>query len=289
LAIAEILKNSNKYNISFKSIKNSPYFEIIDVKSQIDLATVSNISDLSIGEIYILNPGFNRWSTDPDGPHRILMPIDKAKSFKERLVVLKESERIVWKQHVIRKGESLGVIADRYKTSISSLKRANHLKNTMIREGRSLLIPIAKKPNKFYSLSSEARKFKGLKTSDGKRYVYIVKHGDNLWDIGRNYGISVNQLAKWNGISKKSFLRPKQKLTIWINKDTKDQKDNVVQTVIHNQPTTEYTVKKGDSLWLIARRFDIHVTDLLEWNNIKRNRHLKPGQTLIIKKNFTGA
>ena len=289
LAIAEILKNSNKYNINFKSIKNSPYFEIIDVKSQIDLATVSNISGLSIDKIYTLNPGFNRWATDPDGPHRILMPIDKAKSFRERLAALKESERIVWKQHIIRKGESLGVIADRYKTSISSLKRANHLKNTMIREGRSLLIPIAKKPNKFYSLSSEARKFKGLKTSDGKRYVYIVKRGDNLWDIGRNYGISVNQLAKWNGISKKSFLRPKQKLTIWINEDTKDQKDNVVQTVIHNQSTTEYTVKKGDSLWLIARRFDIHVTDLLEWNNLKKNRYLKPGQTLIIKKNFTGA
>ena len=284
LAIAEILKNSNKYNINFKSIKNSPYFEIIDVKSQIDLATVSNISGLSIDKIYTLNPGFNRWATDPDGPHRILMPIDKAKSFKERLAVLKESERIFWKQHIIRKGESLGVIADRYKTSISSLKQANHLKNTMIREGRSLLIPIAKKPNKFYSLSVEARRFKGLKTSDGKRYVYIVKRGDNLWDIGRNYGISVNQLAKWNGISKKSFLRPKQKLTIWINKDTKDQKDNVVQTVIHNQSTTEYTVKKGDSLWLIARRFDIHVTDLLEWNNLKKNRYLKPGQTLKINK-----
>ena len=86
---------------------------------------------------------------------------------------------------------------------------------------------------------------------------------------------------------KKSFLRPKQKLVIWVNKDITDQKENVVQTVIHNQSTTEYTVKKGDSLWLIARRFDIHVTDLLEWNNLKKNRHLKPGQTLIIKKNFT--
>jgi membrane-bound lytic murein transglycosylase D len=55
-----------------------------------------------------------------------------------------------------------------------------------------------------------------------------------------------------------------------------------VQTVIHNQSTTEYTVKKGDSLWLIARKFDIWVTDLLKWNNLKRNRPLQPGQILKI-------
>ena len=146
------------------------------------------------------------------------------------------------------------------------------------------------KPNKFYSLSLDARKFKGLKTSDGKRYTYIVKRGDNLWDIGRKYGISVNQLSRWKGISKKSFLRPKQKLIIWVNNEHDDKNNKDTTTITkRNGSTTEYTVKKGDSLWLIARRFDIHVSDLLEWNNLKRNKPLQPGQTLIIRKNFTGA
>ena len=116
---------------------------------------------------------------------------------------------------------------------------------------------------------------------------YTVKKGDSLWLIARRFDIHVTDLLEWNNLKKNRYLKPGQ--TLKINKDTKDQKDNVVQTVIHNQSTTEYTVKKGDSLWLIARRFDIHVTDLLEWNNLKKNRHLKPGQTLIIKKNFTGA
>ena len=95
----------------------------------------------------------------------------------------------------------------------------------MIREGKSLLIPSSKQPTKFYSLSIEARKFRGLKTSDGKRYTYIVKRGDNLWDIGRNYGINVDQLTKRNGITKKSFLRPKQKLIIWINEEDSNNKN----------------------------------------------------------------
>jgi len=227
LAIAEVLKNNEKYSVNFNSIQNSPYFEIIDVKSQIDLATISVLSGLPIDKIYTLNPGFNRWATDPGGPHKVLLPIEIAEDFKNKLTALPKKERVVWKQHIIQKGESLGLLAERYKTSVSAIRETNDLRGNMIREGRSLLIPTAKKPNKFYSLSLDARKFKGLKTSDGKRYTYIVKRGDNLWDIGRNYGISVNQLAKWNGISKKSFLRPKQKLILWIN-DTTHSKNNKV-------------------------------------------------------------
>ncbi|MBK31408.1 MAG: lytic transglycosylase [Legionellales bacterium] len=283
LAIAEVLKNSDKYKINFGEIKNIPYFEVIDVKTQIDLATVSNLSGLTIDEVYLLNPGFNRWATDPSGPHRILIPVGKAQKFKEKLAALPKSERIAWKQHIIQKGESLGLIAERYKTSVSAIKQTNRLKGNMIREGKSLLIPSSKQPTKFYSLSIEARKFRGLKTSDGKRYTYIVKRGDNLWDIGRNYGISVGQLTKWNGIAKKSFLRPKQKLIIWINEeDSNNKNNNEVQASAFNESTTEYVVKKGDSLWLIARRLDIHVADLLEWNNIRKNKALQPGQKLRI-------
>ncbi len=289
LAIAEVLKNSDKYKINFGKIKNIPYFEVIDVKTQIDLATVSNLSGLTIDEVYLLNPGFNRWATDPSGPHRILIPVGKAQKFKEKLAALPKSERIAWKQHIIQKGESLGLIAERYKTSVSAIKQTNRLKGNMIREGKSLLIPSSKQPTKFYSLSIEARKFRGLKTSDGKRYTYIVKRGDNLWDIGRNYGISVGQLTKWNGIAKKSFLRPKQKLIIWINEeDSNNKNNNKVQASAFNESTTEYVVKKGDSLWLIARRFDIHVADLLEWNNIRKNKALQPGQILIVRKSITG-
>ena len=289
LAIAEVLKNSDKYKINFGEIKNIPYFEVIDVKTQIDLATVSNLSGLTIDEVYLLNPGFNRWATDPSGPHQILIPVGKAQKFKEKLAELPKSERIAWKQHIIRKGESLGLIAERYKTSVSAIKQTNRLKGNMIREGKSLLIPSSKQPTKFYSLSIEARKFRGLKTSDGKRYTYIVKRGDNLWDIGRNYGISVGQLTKWNGIAKKSFLRPKQKLIIWINEeDSNNKNNNKVQASAFNESTTEYVVKKGDSLWLIARRFDIHVADLLEWNNIRKNKALQPGQILIVRKSITG-
>lgn len=144
LAIAQVLKHSDKYKVKFKSIANKPYFEKIDIGSQIDLSTVSKLSGLSIDEVYKLNPGFNRWATDPKGPHRILVPVDKASSFKQQLAALPKSERIKWKQHKIKQGESLGVIANRYFTSVSALKEINRLKSSRIRAGHSLLIPTAK-------------------------------------------------------------------------------------------------------------------------------------------------
>jgi len=290
LAIAEILKNNNKYNISFKTIQNKPHFESINIGSQIDLATVSKLSGLSINEVYTLNPGFNRWATDPKGPHRLLIPLDKAEDFKQKLSALTKSERITWKQHKIREGESLSQIALRYQTSVTALKQTNRLKRNMIRAGRSLLIPTAKEPSKFYSLSADARKFKGLKTTgDGKRYIYSVKRGDNLWDIGRHYGISVKQLTNWNGISRSSLLKPGQKLTVWVKEDTNNKEGKLIKAVANNVSSNAYIVRQGDSLWLIARKFDVHIKDLLEWNNLKKGKHLQPGQSLIVQRTVSGA
>tara|TARA_R110002072_G_scaffold3149_6_gene23477 strand:+ start:4923 stop:6554 length:1632 start_codon:yes stop_codon:yes gene_type:complete len=289
LAVAEVLRNNAKYNINFKTIPNKPYFEKIDVSSQIDLATAAKLSGLTMDELYTLNPGFSRWATDPKGPHRLLIPLDKANTFKQKLATLPKSERISWKQHKISKGESLSQIAARYQTSVTALKNINRLKNSRIRAGHSLLIPTAKEDSRFYTLSADARKFKGLKkTGNGKRYIYSVKRGDNLWDIGRHYGISVNQLTRWNGISKKSLLKPGQKLTVWVKQDKNSTSNNLIKTVANNTKPTAYVVKRGDSLWLIARKFDIHVNDLLRWNKLKKGKHLQPGQSLIVQQSVTG-
>ena len=288
LAIAEVLRNK-KYNIRFNPIPNTAYFESIDAGSQIDLATVAKLSGLSIAEVYTLNPGFNRWATDPDGPHRLLIPVAKAAQFKQGLAALPASERLTWKKHTIGEGESLNRIAARYQTSVSALKQTNRLRGDLIRAGRALLIPVAKQPGNYYSLSADARKFSDLKkTADGKSYIYTIKRGDNLWDIGRHYGISVRQLTEWNGLYQKSIIRPGQKLTVWIKDDPAPARQNLIKAVAKKTNNGLYTVRRGDSLWLIARKFNIRVKDLLEWNNLKRGKYLQPGQNLIVQSGLTG-
>ncbi len=290
LAVAEIVSNPGKYKITLKPIANTRYFKQVDINSQIDLATAAELSELSIEELYTLNPGFNRWATDPKGPHLLLIPVDKASEFENKLASLTSDDRIKWQQHKIQKGESLGRIATRYRTDVATLKQINRLKGNTIRTGSSLLIPAAQKPLKHYSLSLDSRRYKGLKRSgDGQRYVYTIKRGDNLWDIGRHYGISVKQLCAWNAISSKSILRPGKKLEIWVEDET-DKTAKVIpvvskKSIAGDSQHISYQVLEGDSLWLISQRFGVPVDQIKKWNNLAKKRYIKPGQLLDI---YTG-
>ena len=285
LAISEIVANPEKYNVRLKAIANQPYFSVVNIDGQIDLAKVSELSGLSMDDVYKLNPGFNRWATDPNGPHRLLLPVQVANQFEQGLAKIPAEERISWQRYTIRSGDTLGAIANRYKTSVVALKDTNQLRNSRIRAGKSLLIPVSSKPAKHYSLSQDSRRFKNLKsTGDGKKYLYTVKRGDTLWDIGRHYGFSVRELCKWNGIHKKTILRLGQKLAIYVQEEESEGKiiPAVAHSVDNNNGTIRYTVQEGDSLWLIARKFGVSVKELRKWNKLPVKRHLQPGQRIEI-------
>ncbi|MFQ5660019.1 MAG: LysM peptidoglycan-binding domain-containing protein [Gammaproteobacteria bacterium] len=294
LAVAEIVAQPAKYGITLKPIRNSPYFAQVDVGGQLDLATAASLADISMDRIYTLNPAFNRWATDPDGPHHLLIPVEKADRFKRKLATLPETERIKWKRHVIKRGESLGLIANRYHTSITAIKQTNGLRRNLIRTGHSLLIPTAMLAMNQYTLSLDARRFRGLKrTGHGEKYVYSVRRGDTLWDIGNHYGVSVRQLCVWNGISPHGLLRPKQKLNLWLSDNGRALAGGSYPVPAARLPvnldrnipeTFRYTVKKGDSLWLISRRYGITVAQLRRWNNLPKGKYLQPGQKLLLHK-----
>lgn len=296
LAIAELVANPNSYQVNLQPIPNEPYFSKVDVGNQLDLAMVAKLADLSMEEVYTLNPGFNRWATAPDGPHTLLIPVEKQDNFVDGLANLPEDERINWKRHVIKEGESLSEIAERHHTSITTIKQTNGLRGNLIRAGRSLLIPTSKQPLKQYSLSLDARRFRGLKKmGTGNKYIYKVRKGDNLWDIGNQYGVSVKQLCAWNGISRRGILRLGQKLTMWLSDSGEavagkhkavPMETETIQVKLEqvDANTLKYTVREGDSLWLISRRFGTSVAQLKKWNNLTKGRYLRPGQQLILYK-----
>ncbi len=286
LAISEVIANAEHYGISLKPIANEPYFNIVDVGSQIDLVKAAELAQISIEELYLLNPAYNKWSTHPNGPHKLLIPVNKAAGFQEKIADLPNEARISWQRHKIRNGESLGLIAQRYQTTIDTIRRANRIKGNLIIAGESLLIPVATNTSEHYQLSDTER----LKSTQA--YVekklgtepqrYKVQKNDNLWDLSRSFGVSMRALAKWNGMGTTDLLYPGKELLVF---NARKPVEHLATLPDHKQVIRKinYKVRNGESLSRIAHKFNLPVSNIEKWNRkIASQKYIQPGDTITL-------
>jgi membrane-bound lytic murein transglycosylase D len=277
LALADILTNSDQYNFEWPEIDNIPLTKEVKVGSQIDLALAAEMAGLTVKELHALNPGYNRWATDPDGPYNLLLPIDKVDKFSTELAKTDNSQRLNWARHKVKSGDSLLKLAKKYHTTTDIISKVNELKSNMIIAGEHLIIPVALKSLDSYSLSQEQRLAKTQsKKSGAYKLNHTVKSGDTFWDISREYKVNLRKLAKWNGMAPTDTLRPGKTLVVWVNNVGKNQREDAVMR------TVTYTVRNGDSLARIASKFNVKVSDLQKWNQSKLKKYLQPGQKLKV-------
>lgn len=291
LALSHIIADPEKYNITLPALSDAPYFARVDTLSQIDLAQAATLAGISIDELYLLNPGFNRWATDPKGPHRLFIPIDRVQQFNTGLQAIPADERIRWERYKIKRGDSLIRIAKKYNTSVESLKITNQLKSSRIRAGKTLLIPIASAPNSHYVYSIPERirqrqsQSKGAKGS--RRIDYVVKSGDSFWRIARQHKVSVKSLTRWNSMSPKDTLKPGRKLVIWSKGSPQAAAPNRASNGVVRQ--LSYKVRRGDSLARIASKFKVRISDITRWNSVSEKGYIHPGQLLKLFVDVTQA
>lgn len=279
LALSQIINKPDIYNISLMRIGNFPYFEKVALKGQIDLAQAANMAELDLKTLYTLNPGFNRWATDPEGPHQLLIPLTNVEIFLEALKKLTPEQQVSWKRYTIKSGDSLSEIARKNHITVSLLKKINRLNSNRIRAGHTLLIPSSAKKFEQYQLSSRQRLLNKQKRKvPGKsRVSHRVKSGDSLWNLSRKYKVSVSSLARWNNMAPKDTLKVGQKLVIWTN--THVSQNDAGPQVIRK---VNYTVRKGDSLARIASKFNVKIAQLTQWNGLNKNKYLQPGQRITL-------
>ena len=277
MAVAHLIQQPEQYNLSLSPIDNDPFLTVVETGSQIDLALAAKLAGTTTDEIYQLNPGYNRWATTPTGPHRLVLPLDKAAAFQLNLANLPADERVQWTRHKIKSGESLGVIAQHYKTTTAILKQANGLKNNTIRAGRHLLIPVASGKPSDYPLTASQRLATRQNSSSGKgnKKIHTVKSGDTWWDLANTYKVNVKTLASWNGKAPGDTLHLGQKLVVWTKNKTSAASSKNVRTV-------NYKIRNGDSLWKISQKFNVSVAQVREWNGLSDRTLLKPGQNLTL-------
>ena len=279
LALVELVRDPASFGITLPELVDEEQFIAAETGGQIDLALAAELAGIELDTLYAFNSGFNRWSTDPGGPHRLLLPFYVAESFNEALAMVPVNERVRWKRHKVRNGETISEIAEQYHTTLASIRSANGVRGNTIRAGSHLMIPVATKPLSAYSQSADERRAKTQnRKRKGSRVDHIVVAGESFWSIGRRYGVSIRDLASWNGMAPRDTLSVGQKLVVWTSQKSASQ-------ALSSNGTTRklrYTVRHGDSLYLIANRFRISIADIVRWNNIDKGKYLQPGQKLTM-------
>lgn len=280
LAMRRIVADPTAHGLAFAPIPNEPYFAKVEVGGQMDLNVAAELADLPKEELIALNPAFNHWVTDPDGPHHLLVPVAKTDRFAQGVAALPPQERVRVVYHRVRKGDTLGGIADKYGISVTALRSANKVRGSIIHPGQDLLIAAAPRG---------ADLSRTLAANDAERYEeetrpvrrtastrHVVRRGETLWSIARRHGTTMDRLAQTNGLTRNSTLAVGQVLSL---PGTQTLASTDASSV--SQSVT-YVVRSGDTLSRIASKFRVRLNDLLGWNDLSPRSIIKPGQRLVM-------
>jgi membrane-bound lytic murein transglycosylase D len=218
LGLAAVLADPEQHAVSLPEIPGGAVFAPVDLDGQIDLAVAAELAGIELEALQALNPGFNRWATDPDGPHRLQLPVEAVEPFYVGLAGLPASERMRWHRHQVRPGDTLGALARQHRTSVEAIQQANDLSGTSIRVGGHLMIPTASRDASDYPRrAAEAGHAARAKGAPLRRVNYTVRRGDSLYRIANNFRVSVDDIRRWNNLDAKRYLQPGQRLVLHVD------------------------------------------------------------------------
>ncbi|MEA3174117.1 MAG: rane-bound lytic murein transglycosylase [Gammaproteobacteria bacterium] len=279
LALKRLMAEPERYGLEFAAIPNEPYFAVIETGSQIDLKIAAQLAGTSYEEIAALNPGFNRWASDPDGPHRMLVPIDNADAFEAALKTLGPDDRVRFAVHEVTRKDTLAGIAKQYGASAMVIAKINDLKGTQLTPGQSLKIPEISGQLTDKVLLAASRVDRPETDVGGRRQrqiVYRVRGGETLSSIARRHGLPVSTLARLNNLGANDNLVKGQRLI--IKASTRRLRDEGAGS----GRRLTYTVKNGDTVFSISKQFQVSVTQLKNWNGLNQHHQIRAGQRLVM-------
>lgn len=269
-----------RYGLALPVWPNHPTVAKVALDGPTDIVVLSARAELDLAELLALNAGLNRHLTSPTGPHHLIVPVDQKEAVLETLPSLNGEQTIVWQEISVRRGDTLSGLAQRHNTSVRALREANNLNGDMLSIGQALKLPgegvvpeNSAYADRYQELASLQERL--LPT---RRFQHQVRPGESLWLIARNYRVSVSDIQRWNGMGSNSLIRPGQRLMIHMDSPGSRASSSAAPTT-----ASHYTVRNGDSLWLIARRHQVRLNDLMRWNGLNETSVLRPGQKLIIR------
>ena len=271
LLIPTTKKDGNNKYVVKSGDTLSQIAERLGVKTK-DLKTANKLKSnkLQIGQsLYI--PSKNSSTNVASDSNVAPKNLEIAKTKKDK-VVLQEKVEVLTENniYIVKKGDTLGHIAERHNVRTKQLKEANNLKNHNLQIGQKLTIPSAQ-----VTKTTSTKIVSNTTVSN----IYKVNKGDTVYDLSNKFGISKDNLKKWNNLDSNN-LSIGQKLYLTPNKDMIPASKRA-QIKIKDKFSGEYKVKSGDTLGHIAVKHGVSVKDLKAANDLKNN-NLSIGKVLKV-------
>ncbi|OGL43948.1 MAG: hypothetical protein A2W05_08215 [Candidatus Schekmanbacteria bacterium RBG_16_38_10] len=286
MASVIIAKNPKRYGLDV-TYESPLDYDTVTITKSVDLKTISECAGTTRGIIKKLNPELRSWATPPKNKsYELRIPAGAKDKFAVEIANAKvaEKSRVAWVNYRVKKNETLSTVARKFNISVNTLMEANSMSNAnKISKGQKIIVP-----NYYERLASASSgSDSGSESKNTKLSFYTVKSGDTLGEIAKTHKVSVNSIKKWNKLKRASFLKPNQKLKIYSSKeaDIKVATNKTVKSENTSENLKEiiYIVKKGDTLWNIAKSYKISANDIIATNNISRKNAITPGDRLKLK------
>ncbi len=236
LGMIELIDRPELYGYKLTPMPNAPRIETVELPGQIELGLAADMVGLKLDELKKLNPGFRRWATAPDGPHRLVVPYGRGDALRKDLAQLPRDKFVHWDSHTVRQGENLKIIGKNYDVDPLVLGQVNRLNNRSLKAGTELRIPRsgrrpAENRTPYTTLmpglalitkrdSTERTALKRPARPDPSKILYYtVRIGDSLSVIATRFRVSVHDLMQWNSLHGPHRIRAGQTLKVFASKE----------------------------------------------------------------------
>ena len=197
--------------------------------------------------------------------NKVEQPVEKPNT------TVQQSVDVDTKYHTVRRGETLGLIAERYGVTVSRLKDWNDLRSNKIFVGQRL---------KVVSMVDKGEiEVEGDADVQENATTHKVRRGESLFSIAEDYGVTIDNLKEWNNLSSSSIDAGQ---TLIVNASAAKASKKSSGSSEKKAATTKHKVRRGETLGAIAFRYGVTVDNLKDWNNLSSSR-IDVGQTLIVK------
>ena len=216
MAATIIAKNPEKYGFALTDVEPFRYDEA-PIDSPTDLHVIAKAAGVDYDIIKQLNPELRQGVTPlyyPD--YKIKLPPGTRDTFMENFSKIPKEARLIWIRHTVRQGETLSQLARRYGTSVKTLQDTNHMgRRTMLSIGSTMIIPAKGATADMMVPASVETEETVPQPQEQHKSIYRVRSGDTLWDVARQFGVTIKQLQTWNRLSS-TRIRAGQHLILYL-------------------------------------------------------------------------